>query len=76
MSTFKKAIDAGVISLAEIGWTEARNDVQIAKYITSFIKKNYGKKIDGELAVVIALIIGDLLWKLYKANRNKTRARG
>jgi len=49
MSTFKKAIDAGVISLAEIGWTESKDDVQIKKYVKSFIHNNYEREIDDEL---------------------------
>lgn len=61
MINFKKSIDADVISLAEIGWTESRDDDQIKKYVKSFVHNNYGKKIDDDLSLIIFLIIDDLL---------------
>jgi len=50
-----------LLDLAEIGWTESRDDNQIKKYVKSFIQNNYERKIDDELALIIVFIIDDLL---------------
>lgn len=61
LKNFRKYVDADLIDLAEIGWTESRDDVQIKKYVKSFIQNNYERKIDNELALIIVFIIDDLL---------------
>ena len=66
MISFKKIVDADVISLAEIGWSESRDDDQIKKYIQSFIQNNYNKKIDDDMALIIYWLIDDLLSYMQK----------
>jgi len=66
MISFKKIVDADVISLSEIGWSESRDDDQIKKYIKSFVQNNYDKKIDDDLALIIFYIIDDLLSDMQK----------
>lgn len=61
LKNFRKYVDADLLDLAEIGWTESRDDNQIKKYVKSFIQNNYERKIDDELALIIVLIIDDLL---------------
>jgi len=61
LKNFRKYIDADLLDLAEIGWTESRDDNQIKKYVKSFIQNNYERKIDDELALIIVFIIDDLL---------------
>ena len=61
LKNFRKYVDADLINLAEIGWTESRDDDQIKKYVKSFIQQNYERKIDDELALIIVFIIDDLL---------------
>ncbi|HLB43721.1 MAG TPA: hypothetical protein VJN02_12915 [Gammaproteobacteria bacterium] len=74
MINFKKSINTDVISLAEIGWTESRDDIQIKKYIKSFIQNNYEKKIDDDLALIILLIIDDLLVNMQSTEVQKPLA--
>ena len=57
---------ADLLDLAEIGWTESRDDNQIKKYVKSFIQNNYERKIDDELALIIVFIIDDLLTELQR----------
>ena len=61
MIDFKKSVDADVISLEEIGWTQSRDDNQIKKYVKSFVQNNYERKIDDDLSLIIVWIIDDLL---------------
>jgi hypothetical protein len=61
LKNFRKYVDADLINLAEIGWTESRDDNQIKKYVKSFVQNNYERKIDDELALIIVFIIDDLL---------------
>jgi DNA-directed RNA polymerase subunit E'/Rpb7 len=61
LKNFRKYVDADLLDLAEIGWTESRDDNQIKKYVKSFIQNNYERKIDDELALIIVFIIDDLL---------------
>lgn len=46
---------------AYIGWTEARDDEQINRYTKKFVRDNYGRIIDDELAYILVFIIDDLL---------------
>lgn len=67
---FKKSIDADVISLANIGWSDSRDDDEIIKYVKSFVQNNYDVDIIDELALLITLIIDDLLSDMQK-NKDK-----
>ena len=71
MINFKKTIDADVISLAEIGWTESRDDTEIIKYVKSFVQNNYERKIDDDLALIIVWIIDDLLSDMQRKRFDK-----
>ena len=66
LKNFRKYVDADLLDLAEIGWTESRDDNQIKKYVKSFIQNNYERKIDDELALIIVFIIDDLLTELQR----------
>jgi hypothetical protein len=61
VKNFRKYVDADLINLDEIGWTASRDDIQIVKYVISFIQNNYERKIDDDLALIIVFIIDDLL---------------
>ena len=70
IKSFRKYVDADLIDLAEIGWTESRDDNQIKKYVKSFIQNNYKRKIDDELAIIIVFIIDDLLTDIQRKKVN------
>lgn len=71
MTNLKLFIDADVISLTEIGRTESRNDIQIKKYVKTFVQNNYEKEIDDDLALIIVWIIDDLLSDMEKTKMSK-----
>jgi hypothetical protein len=72
---FKMAVDAQPISMAEIGWTEHRDDNQIKRYIKQYIKKNYGYDITEDVALVFAMILWDVAEDEKKLGVKKERER-
>lgn len=74
LKDFRKYVDADLLDLAEIGWTESRDDNHIKKYVKSFIQNNYERKIDDELALIIVFIIGDLLIDIQRKKDEATQA--
>ena len=57
----KKYIDAEVIDLAKVGYTEAKEDEEIFLYLKQFMKKNYNQEIDDNMAFCLTCILDDIL---------------